>query len=76
MNEVIITINNVLNKFYGSIESEGYSILQKISIINKDIFLREPLKTICSENVKQYITLIINLKLNNRKGVLYNILFF
>ena len=60
MNEAIKNINSILNKFYSSIESNGYKLLNDIADIDEDIFSKQPLKTIYSDKCIEYINLVIN----------------
>ena len=55
--------NELLNKLYTSVESRGYELIDEISNISEDIFLKEPLKTITSSECLNYIFLLLNITL-------------
>lgn len=59
MDEYIKSLNEVLNKLSLSLRGSTYKIIDDISIINEDIFTKEPLKTICSHEIFSLVIIAI-----------------
>ncbi len=60
MENIICNFNNIINKFYLSIKSDGNKIISNISDIDDNIFKRQPLKLLYSENSIKILIILIH----------------